>query len=234
MGGETDRISLCHGSSLGLSPRGRGNPTSRGNRDLSVGSIPAWAGKPRRRSGRRLTRRRVYPRVGGETPDAAVGNLEAGLSPRGRGNRRMISPRQRVYPRVGGETESGSVAAPRSRVYPRVGGETGQADGPITVGETPAPGLSPRGRGNRSRRDPRVGGDRATTGGSIPAWAGKPLCHNDPVSQENEYVKDRWTYGDSPAIRRIRRHTSCASGSARWRGAAVKIDSTSQAVASEV
>ena len=88
---------------------------------------------------------------------------------------------------------------------------------------------------------PRVGGETAfnvpartrCVPGSIPAWAGKPLCHNDPVSQENEYVKDRWTYGDSPAIRRIRRHTSCASGSARWRGAAVTIDSTSQAVASE-
>jgi len=48
-----------------------------------------------------------------------------------------------------------------------------------------------------------------------------------------EYVKDLWAYGDPPAIRRIRCHTSWASGSARWRGAVVLIDSTSQAVASE-
>ena len=51
-------------------------------------------------------------------------------------------------------------------VYPRVGGETLRHKG-VRTGFS---GLSPRGRGNRGRPGR---GDGA--GGSIPAWAGKPI-----------------------------------------------------------
>ena len=79
------------GTFLGLSPRGRGNPTTRTGA-YRLGSIPAWAGKPRSSGSWR------------------------GLSPRGRGNRCQCAARLgrsiarvdqrfcRVYPRVGGET----------------------------------------------------------------------------------------------------------------------------------
>ena len=70
---------------LGLSPRGRGKPTSPARRDPYLRSIPAWAGETP--AGVMSARHReVYPRVGG-------GNLRfvyiavsiRGLSPRGRG-----------------------------------------------------------------------------------------------------------------------------------------------------
>ena len=66
VGGATPRPIRSHTLIPGLSPRGRGNPSpvlpSPGRR----GSIPAWAGQPRRP---RLECRRlwVYPRVGGAT-----------------------------------------------------------------------------------------------------------------------------------------------------------------------
>ena len=206
---------------------------------VSVGSIPAWAGKPAA-FGEGPQPNEVYPRVGGET-----GTLSTS---------KALPTRRRVYPRVGGETVSLDARynirltgglSPRGRGNPErplpLHCRYGAGSIPAWAGKPSA--VSPSATGRRSRVYPRVGGETIRlrpyaepTGlsRSIPAWAGKPLCHNDPVSQENEYVKDRWTYGDSPAIRRIRRHTSCASGSARWRGAAVTIDSTSQAVASEV
>ena len=144
------------------------------------GSIPAWAGKPWA-SDAGHNSARVYPRVGGETRrSAARGHSSRGLSPRGRGN-----------PATGDRaaSEAGSIPAwagkprllhlepPVHRVYPRVGGET---HGAVSKVE-PFRGLSPRGRGNLiTHIDPQI------TERSIPAWAGKPLCHNDPVSQEIE------------------------------------------------
>ncbi len=50
----------------GLSPRGRGNHHFQGAANLLHGSIPAWAGEPRRRRGLRPSSG-VYPRVGGGT-----------------------------------------------------------------------------------------------------------------------------------------------------------------------
>ena len=70
----------------GLSPRGRGNLLGAYPDYASRGSIPAWAGKPIA-SLNTSARRRVYPRVGGETtrPASLLRRL-TGLSPRGRGN----------------------------------------------------------------------------------------------------------------------------------------------------
>ena len=70
VGGETSRSVDGPESLEGLSPRGRGNPTSSLMIWASVGSIPAWAGKPSL-STRLVSRCRVYPRVGGETRPAS-------------------------------------------------------------------------------------------------------------------------------------------------------------------
>ena len=107
VGGGTVSRSRVSWSVSGLSPRGRGNrcgvceeglegrsiPAWAGNRTPLAAplgykrSIPAWAGEPFRRS---LSDPypTVYPRVGGGTPDSmAICTPDAGLSPRGRGNR---------------------------------------------------------------------------------------------------------------------------------------------------
>ena len=95
-----------------------------------------------------------------------------GLSPRGRGNLSLTETPlyARVYPRVGGGTLT-RILVIGARVYPRVGGGT---DVKSTIGIT---GLSPRGRGNRSRWGtvstchqgvyPRVGGG---TSQNPPLW----------------------------------------------------------------
>ena len=50
----------------GLSPRGRGNLWYAGGMAGTFGSIPAWAGEPVEYA-RRVSRVKVYPRVGGGT-----------------------------------------------------------------------------------------------------------------------------------------------------------------------
>ena len=73
-------------SPSGLSPRVRGNPARRRQRDRRPRSIPACAGEPAH--GLQMARiRRVYPRVcGGTRPRPAGRECENGLSPRVRGN----------------------------------------------------------------------------------------------------------------------------------------------------
>ena len=94
--------------------------------------------------------------------------IPVGLSPRGRGN--LLPPRMRdihvgSIPAWAGEPLRLSWCSPRASVYPRVGGGTGVA---VSLADC-APGLSPRGRGNRGCWD-----DDCYCCGSIPAWAGEP------------------------------------------------------------
>ena len=71
---------------LGLSPRVRGNRSSRNEVLDGVGSIPACAGEPGRTTGVMLIGG-VYPRVCGGTDLVwASPPCQAGLSPRVRGN----------------------------------------------------------------------------------------------------------------------------------------------------
>ena len=74
----------------GLSPRVRGNPVDACRHSVQYGSIPACAGEPAKSP----TARRpftVYPRVcGGTEYDADVGTSTEGLSPRVRGNHRVL------------------------------------------------------------------------------------------------------------------------------------------------
>ena len=73
-------------SSLGLSPRVRGNPWCRVVRRRRGGSIPACAGEPLSVASASFARW-VYPRVcGGTVPDSHSISYFVGLSPRVRGN----------------------------------------------------------------------------------------------------------------------------------------------------
>ena len=78
-------------TTMGLSPRGRGNRGLQGLAPSGPGSIPAWAGEPHPDRHRR-GHGEVYPRVGGGTRMASMEIASSdGLSPRGRGNRRYGS-----------------------------------------------------------------------------------------------------------------------------------------------
>ena len=148
VGGATRTPGGCTLALLGLSPRGRGNPSQDCIRARAGGSIPAWAGQPNRWT-RWTGRGGVYPRVGGATEllrSAAV--IEGGLSPRGRGNP---------------PPPSGSLAEKRS-----IPAWAGQPDRLIMPG-CHARGLSPRGRGNPWSPYRSLNVSR-----SIPAWAGQP------------------------------------------------------------
>ena len=152
----------------GLSPRGRGNPSSSPGVNVQIRSIPAWAGEP---CWQRHTKRarKVYPRVGGGTASAiASAGRHEGLSPRGRGNpvrRRRAGDADRSIPAWAGEPIGHPIVALIGGVYPRVGGGT-LAPPLVSMAIL---GLSPRGRGNRVLLSAVP-----TLIRSIPAWAGEP------------------------------------------------------------
>ena len=112
-------------------------------------SIPAWAGEPPcgdRRSGTGP----VYPRVGGGTTQFEKLPIAGqGLSPRGRGNHKIVGLRQtftRSIPAWAGEPRAPLPLGDSESVYPRVGGGTQRTTRP----------------------------DLVQWGRSIPAWAGEP------------------------------------------------------------
>ena len=168
---------VCGGTAFDLDDHLRGtglSPRMRGNRDdpeqtlPPFGSIPAYAGEPGRGLAPALCHR-VYPRVcGGTPPVVSMPPVITGLSPRMRGN----LPQDGMPPVVPGSIpayagEPGKSARCRllTEVYPRVCGGTLVAQPPVGVIQ----GLSPRMRGNLSRR--RCSPARM---GSIPAYAGEP------------------------------------------------------------
>ena len=116
-----------HAPSVGLSPRGRGNPSITVVVDGERRSIPAWAGQPAAQKNMEM-KEGVYPRVGGATSfsfrdDASL----TGLSPRGRGNPQQhahLRPTSRSIPAWAGQPPLSRPALPLLRVYPRVGGAT--------------------------------------------------------------------------------------------------------------
>ena len=155
----------------GLSPRVRGNPTSRMADALDKRSIPACAGEPYK-SWSKYSGIGVYPRVCGGT-DAGAGDGVAvlGLSPRVRGNPRLhvsIRFRRRSIPACAGEPPMTMPIATTMKVYPRVCGGTISVSGI----HWHIRGLSPRVRGN-----PRLRAALRRTAGSIPACAGEPSPH---------------------------------------------------------
>ena len=146
--GGTEAATVSSMTSLGLSPRVRGNPGQPAGFRFEQGSIPACAGEPahRRRAGRV---ERVYPRVCGANLCRYVLMLVVYGS----------------IPACAGEPPHRAPEANNRRVYPRVCGGT------ITLW-CPAQssmGLSPRVRGNLLHRQRHGRGE-----GSIPACAGEP------------------------------------------------------------
>ena len=114
-------------SSIGLSPRVRGNPVSPGGPSGYGGSIPACAGEPVRGS-RRRSGPPVYPRVcGGTARSTAIDAPPEGLSPRVRGNRggqRGYRNKGGSIPACAGEPRHKKVLTTLRKVYPRVCGGT--------------------------------------------------------------------------------------------------------------
>ena len=168
VGGGARNRGRYSGYALGRSPRGRGSRALRVGRSRDDGSIPAWAGEPRRGSPDRRALR-VDPRVGGGASRPTPGpGAWSGRSPRGRGSRdRAAGARARPgsIPAWAGEPRRSSCTRRACRVDPRVGGGA-SADGRPACR---ASGRSPRGRG--SPRDIRHPVRRLR---SIPAWAGEP------------------------------------------------------------
>ena len=68
VGGATDSGSIPLRPTKGLSPRGRGNLCGFDPRDVTIRSIPAWAGQPPMDGGM-VFDTMVYPRVGGATAE---------------------------------------------------------------------------------------------------------------------------------------------------------------------
>ena len=141
-------------SSLGLSPRVRGNHGVQDANPRRPGSIPACAGEPPPR-GLRRHRRGVYPRVcGGTVRVRIVLSPVAGLSPRVRGNprptRALCRPSGSI-PACAGEPVALVFWVGPRRVYPRV------------CGGTSGPAARMRG-----------------SSGSIPACAGEPADRPPP------------------------------------------------------
>ena len=110
---------------MGLSPRGRGSRDEDHRVDVPPGSIPAWAGEPRRNSAA-SAHARVYPRVGGGAGSGELAShVRGGLSPRGRGSRggrRSTARRDGSIPAWAGEPRSIASISAAAWVYPRVGG----------------------------------------------------------------------------------------------------------------
>ena len=166
MCGGTDITPAASDGVNGLSPRVRGNRLRMRERRPMPGSIPACAGEPDQVNAV-VYLVEVYPRVcGGTAANGVAGRWIDGLSPRVRGNRRLLSLHSsffRSIPACAGEPLPPAEEMEYSRVYPRVCGGTGEPSFgyPLTLG------LSPRVRGNpwvcrrlaqRGRVYPRVCG----------------------------------------------------------------------------
>ena len=168
MCGGTPRMYQPCRSIKGLSPRVRGNLLVQAALVAALRSIPACAGEPRQRPVGSVGTP-VYPRVCGGTAQMGISAVRRlGLSPRVRGNlpfRQFCAGLSGSIPACAGEPHHRLAAFGVAGVYPRVCGGTRRAD----WWNGPAPGLSPRVRGNPSP-DSAAGGSVR----SIPACAGEP------------------------------------------------------------
>ena len=166
--GGTHAAIFLFGSEFGLSPRMRGNLSWGNARTGGSGSIPAHAGEPAG-SSQRLYEDRVYPRACGGTPVGRANRSHGrGLSPRMRGNPRMISclvSMRGSIPAHAGEPSARTAFYCSGRVYPRACGGTPT----VVIVSGAATGLSPRMRGNLEGTTDPFPSNR-----SIPAHAGEP------------------------------------------------------------
>ena len=151
-----------------ISPRVRRNQALDFRGYRSVRPIPACAGEPGRR---RCTRFGVlaYPRVcGGTSVRGSHPLAAAGLSPRVRGNHRVVRPgvgKGGPIPACAGEPQGQDAWRRPKQAYPRVCGGTAANQ----INQLADLGLSPRVRGNH--HEPL---DARRCRGPIPACAGEP------------------------------------------------------------
>ena len=154
---------------MGLSPRWRGNPIIARDETGIIGSIPALAGQPKKGI-LYPTVFSVYPRAGGATVQGKLCSyLDAGLSPRWRGNQRVANVRHAQdgsIPALAGQPRTVIPNNLHKPVYPRAGGATRR----LRLIASFLAGLSPRWRGNH---DADQKNRRITR--SIPALAGQPI-----------------------------------------------------------
>ena len=160
----------------GLSPRVRGNRELNHRFQVLPRSIPACAGEPSRKRGSTCCVR-VYPRVcGGTVFKASTYPAGVGLSPRVRGNRRLLTDTLHPLgsiPACAGEPGRHETYQQSETVYPRVCGGTIMPSRPLPLWG----GLSPRVRGNRF-----IHAAQRSAAGSIPACAGEPfVCTSSHV-----------------------------------------------------
>ena len=191
---------------MGLSPRVRGNRARPSQAGRGGGSIPARAGEPTSWSCP-PSAAPVYPRACGGTLLTVRGSeLQAGLSPRVRGNHAVASVGSSLLgsiPARAGEPGSATGATATLTVYPRAcGGTPKTRPAPVMP-----PGLSPRVRGNPSPEEQVDARDR-----SIPARAGEPCSASLSPASPTVYPRacggtrlPRWRYarqwGLSPRVR---------------------------------
>ena len=145
-GGEHFLPDFRHGWCSGPSPRGRGTLVERHAIFGRLRSIPARAGNTSA-ARRPPSRPPVHPRAGGEHElEPALGALDDGPSPRGRGTPHQVQHRgaaERSIPARAGNTVHHRLRRHDLPVHPRAGGEHAKAThGPIWM-----IGPSPRGRG---------------------------------------------------------------------------------------
>ena len=169
---------------VGLSPRVRGNRCAYFLTDAIRRSIPASAGQPLR-WGVGSAVPRVYPRECGATycskKDVSSGG---GLSPRVRGNLRLLLvllPLSWSIPASAGQPSRPGWPAAPTGVYPRECGATQQSPEHCQQ----AKGLSPRVRGNLSAESLQE-----LEKGSIPASAGQPLYIRHLLSSREVYPRE--------------------------------------------
>ena len=152
----------------GLSPRVRGNRNSQNLSGMIFGPIPACAGQPSCATSSPL-KAGAYPRVCGATDPEAAGAVDClGLSPRVRGNLRLLLL-QALWlgpiPACAGQPLFLCASLGLSRAYPRVCGATVFELSTLAYQD----GLSPRVRGNLARFV-----HAPYQFGPIPACAGQP------------------------------------------------------------
>ena len=224
--GETDLGARHIYRPWGLSPRVRGNRDPGARPDARRGSIPACTGKPK--TARWSTgQKTVYPRVYGETSYADTGACHgSSLSPRVRRNlleNTWFVLGARSIPACTGKPACTTDAVSAGGVYPRVYGETREScrDSGNWCGSIPACTGKPRRRARRASSPwvyPRVYGE---TG---PPRAGCRWCIGlSPRVRGNLcvivthliFLSKTYRSDGSPAIRRTKRQTCCASDSAR-------------------
>ena len=135
---------------LGLSPRVRGNRAGDGSLGVCRRSIPAGAGQPDWDAYTDY-QGEVYPRGCGATRGTWSHLLwRGGLSPRVRGNQRVVSAAPvvaRSIPAGAGQPGTARTSARKVEVYPRGCGATSTSD----FSHHRNQGLSPRVRGNRAK-----------------------------------------------------------------------------------